>query len=314
MSSGNQGYVRQGAGLARRDWPALAWLYLVNLVLAALASAGLAAQFGSVLNTSLNAQRLAHGFDVTVFLELLLRPEVTPRVLVPVSVFAALVFGLVTVFLTAGIVQSFLSDEHLRTAGFFEACGKWFWRFFWLTLLDLIIFGIVLGVLNAVREALLDWAGKSPDPKLYFYVGLAALLALWVVAVFLRLWFDLAQFSLVHGGGFWRALPAGLRLLRQGCLRLFGIYFAITLVGWVGLAAGVWVWVKLPPAAVVRAFLVGQAILILWLATRYWQRAAEALWFRAHAPAAAIVEPTPPALEPVAVAPPVPAAQPALPS
>ncbi len=305
MPNGRGGYVGRGTRLARRDWPAFAWLYLVNLLLALLAAAGLAPQVGAVLNTSLEAERLARGFDMAVLAGLLLRPEVSLRSLLPVSVLGALVFALVTLFLTAGIVQSFLSDVHLRAGSFFQACGTWLGRFTRLTLLTLLIFGIVMGVLGAVRGALLDAADKSPNPKLYFYAGLGTLLVLWLVAVLLRLWFDLAQFHLVHTGEskVRRALSAGFRLLWQGCARLFGIYLSITLVGWLGLAAGVWLWVKLPPAAVGRAFLLGQAILVLWLATRYWQRAAEALWFREHAPAPALAAPEPAPLPPPASAP-----------
>lgn len=295
MSSGGRGYVGRGAGLALRDWPCFLWLYLVNLILAFLASAGLNAQISGVLNPSLAADRLARGFDLSVFLELLLRPEVTPRALLPASVFFAVPFLLVTLFLTAGIVQSFLSDEHLRIGPFFQACGAWLWRFTRLSFLTLLILGIVLGVLNGLRGALLDAAGKSPNPRLYFYVGLAALLVMWLVAIKLRLWFDLAQFHLVHTGErkVRRAIPAGLRLMRRGFLRLYGTYLAIALLGWIGLAAGLWVWVKLPPASVGLAFLVGQAILMLWLGTRYWQRAAGALWFREHAPALPAPPPVP---------------------
>lgn len=292
MPNGRGSYVGGGARRGLRDWPAFLWLYLANLVLALLAAAGVTPQVGAVLNSSLEGERLARGFDLAVFGELLLRPEVSLRGLVPASVFAALVFALVTLFLTAGIVQSFLSEQHLRMGPFFQGCGEWFWRFFWLTLVNLVILGIVLGVLAIPRYFLVNWADKSPNERLSFYVGLGSLLVMWLAAGFLRLWFDLTQFSLVHAGKFWRAIPAGLRLLRQGFFRLFWIYFSITLVGWAGLAAGLWLWVKLPPAAVGHAFLLGQAILILWLATRYWQRAAEALWFRAHAPALPAPGPT----------------------
>ena len=309
MANGRGGYVARGGRLARRDWPAFLWLYLANLVLALLTAAGVAPQVGPVLNTSLEGERLVRGFDVAVLAELLLRPEVSLRGLMPVSVLAALVFAVVALFLTAGIVSSFLSDEHLRMGPFLQACGVWFWRFFWLTLVNLAILGIVMGVLAIPRYFLMNWADNSPNERLSFYAGLTSLLVMWLVAVFLRLWFDLTQFSMVQAGGFWRAIPAGFRLLRQGCARLFGIYLSITLVGWLGLAAGVWLWVKLPHAAVGRAFLLGQAILILWLATRYWQRAAEALWFRAHAPA-----PAAPAPEPAPLPPPAPAPVPPLPA
>lgn len=308
MASGGKGYVGRGAGLARRDWPCFVWLYLANLLIALFATEDFTVQVARVLNPSLEAQRLAHGFDVSTFLDLLLRPDVSPRALVPGSVLFAVLFALVTLFLTPGIVQSFLSDEHLRMGEFFQACGKWYWRFFWFTVLTLPIFGISLGVLSAIRDALLTWAGKSPDPKLYFYVGLVTLLGIWLVAVVLRLWFDLAQFSMVHSGKFWRSIATGLRLLCQGFFRLFWIYFSITLVGWLGLAAGVWLWIKLPPERVGLAFLLGQAILVLWLFTRYWQRAAEALWFRAHAPAVEAPVPPPVQIEPAALTAPAPPA------
>jgi hypothetical protein len=71
-----------------------------------------------------------------------------------------------------------------------------------------------------------------------------------------------------------KSIATAYRGMKHHRLRLLASYVSIALWAGAVLAAGIWFWIKLVPAAsVLGAFLVGQAILLIVLAARFWQRA-----------------------------------------
>ena len=65
-----------GVGLLFRRQYLLWWVFAVNFVLAALATLPAAASMAGVMGPSLYLNRLVTGFDVSVLIELLMRPQV----------------------------------------------------------------------------------------------------------------------------------------------------------------------------------------------------------------------------------------------
>jgi len=95
-----------------------------------------------------------------------------------------------------------------------------------------------------------------------------------------------------------RTLWRALKLTAANFGSLFWLYLRISLVAWAGLVLAGWVWVKFVPAeSVGLSFLLGQAVVLLWLATRLWQRASETLWYQRRFP------PAPPASAPAGAPP-----------
>jgi hypothetical protein len=136
------------------------------------------------------------------------------------------------------------------------------------------------------------------------------MLVLMAVALFVRMWFDLAQTHLVRDNER-RVLWVLLRCLglafRSG--KLFAEYIGIGLFAIVTFGVGVGVWVYLPHSATVASFLVLEFVTIAQIASRLWLKAASARWV-ALLPS----EPTPlPAYETPALASEVTDVQPPLP-
>lgn len=299
------GYLRQGATLAGKRKRYLGWLYAANLGLAAIAAAAAARQAGAVLGHSLAADRLLHGFDVATLLAVLMNPGVSTSALSQVSMAMAGLYFLAVLFLTPGIVYSFVHGEPPSTAGLFRRSGEYVWAFVRLTLWTALIALPVLGGLNAGRRLLLKAVdARTGDERIALAVSLATLAVIVVVAYFLRLWFDLAEFHLVRrpDRATRKTLRPAWRALRRAPWRLFGIHLACALAGGVVFALGAWAWWHLPSASVGLAFLVGQGMTLALVAARYWQRASEAAWFTVNVSEEA----------PVAVAVPVPEAAPLL--
>jgi hypothetical protein len=82
--------------------------------------------------------------------------------------------------------------------------------------------------------------------------------------------------------------------------RLLGSYFVTTLVAAIILVGGIWLWISLVPSeSIVRAFLLGQFILLLLLLPRFWQRGvAVSYWKQYMMVPVAVVPPVIEAVEP----------------
>jgi hypothetical protein len=292
MSQGEPGAVMAGARLVWRRQRVLGLVYSVNLLLALPAALRTNRSLGGVLNNSLASERLAKGFDLTAFLELLAQPEVSPAQLVMGSVVSSFLFFVFFLFATGGVLEVYRRDQSLGAAEFFAACGGFFWRFVRLLLflvVALVPAGILAGLVTRVSGRL---ASDAPREMLGFGVEMGGFLLLWVLLVAIRLWFDMAQVRAVAEGerAMRRTLWRALKLTGRNFGSLFWLYLRISLVAWAGLALAAWVWVKFVPAGSVGlTFLLGQAVVLLWLATRLWQRASETLWYQRRFPPPASV-------------------------
>ncbi len=287
-----------GAGIVRRRQRVLWWVYVINLFLAFAATSALVGRVGSVLDYTLVANRLVHGFDVSMFAALVADPSAPLGTAVHGSIISSLVFFIFMLFLVGGILEVYRRDQTLTTGEFFEACGRFLWRFVRL----LIFFLIVLIPIVILERLVVRWSDKlalnAVAPKLGFWVEVAGLLVVLFLLMAARLWFDMAQV---------RAVAENERVMRRTLLQtfrltftnfgsLFWIYLCPSLVSWIGLALAFRIWEKLvQPEWTGASFLLGQAVVLIWIATRLWQRASETVWYqRRHAtPAPASPEAAP---------------------
>ena len=67
--------ISAGADIAGRNKRYVIWFYILNLVFAHFGAAAFSDQAHGILDHSLYADKLLHGFNVAVFTELLARPE-----------------------------------------------------------------------------------------------------------------------------------------------------------------------------------------------------------------------------------------------
>jgi hypothetical protein len=271
-----QGLLRSGWSMVGRNKRYLVWFYLLNLTLAEYGSSAFRNQAHGILDHSLHADRLLHGFDIGVFTDMLARPEFGPTMAstMPAIYFAVLFFVATALFLP-GVLQGYASTYRLPREDFFRACGRNLWRFIRLMIVAGIGMGIVAGALFGIRSTLLKAAGESTNELLPFYVSMASLLVIFLVMSGIRIWFDLAQTDVVLSDqrAVRKSIRAGFRYMRRDLGRLLASYVVTTIVAAIVLVAGLWVWMKfVPPASVIGAFFVSQLTLLLLLIPRFWQR------------------------------------------
>ncbi len=297
------GILSEGARRVWRHQRVLWWFFVVNLVLAGLGTLPLASRVGQVANHSLASERLYRGFDVPTFLALANNPDVGLSANMAGSMLFALFFFFFALFLTGGILETYRANRKLTTGEFFQACGAFFWR--WVRLLIFML--IVLTPITILAWGIDKWSGilsnEAPQEKLGFWVELGGLLFVTLVMMAVRLWFDMAQVRAVaedERSMRWTFVRA-FRLTFSNFGLLFWIYFRTSLLAWLGLALGLWLWLRIPAPRVGLSFLVFELVLLWWAGTRLWQRASETAWYQSRHAAPAVT------LAPIAIPQPAPA-------
>jgi len=275
------GILREGARRVWRYQRALWWLFIVNLLTALFSAIPVTSHVGPVTDQSLHSARLVNGFDVMTFLELAANPEVSYWSHVPSAVPFVIIYFVFALFVTGGILSAYSLDRKLSTGEFFQAAGAYFWR--WVRLL--IYFLIVMTPVVILASSIYKWSGTlahdAAREKVGFWVEVAGLLVVTLLAMAARLWFDVAQVVTVthKEPAMWRALGRARRITFGNFGSLFWIYLQISLTAWLALALALWIWAKMPGARAGLSFLMLEVTMLWWIGTRLWQRASETVWY-----------------------------------
>src|SRR4029077_511384 len=171
-----QGLLRSGLRMVGRNKRYIVWFYLLNLTLAEYGTSAFRSQAHEILDHSLQADRLVHGFSLGVFGEMFARPEFGPTKAsaMPAVFFAVLFFAATALFLP-GVLQGYASTYGLPREDFFRACGRNLWRFIRLMIVAAIVMVPVTVGLFAGRGWLIKKATESTNELLPFSVLMAGL-------------------------------------------------------------------------------------------------------------------------------------------
>jgi hypothetical protein len=283
----------RGAGLVWKWQRLVWWIFAVNLIFALFATHGMVERLSEALDHSSASRYFVHGFDVPQLGVLASQPDSPLTTDTSAPVHFSMVFMIFMLFLTGGILATYLRDERPRTGTFFEACGFHFWRFFRLLIYMLIVF-LPVGGLVMLASAMynrIDERSISPFPAVHFFEASAVVILFLFIVI--RIWFDMAQVIAVADDEkrMHKALRRAFGLLWHNFFSLLWLYFRVSIIAWVFIGLGLRVWMfGLKPESNVAAFLLSQLMIVIWIATRLWQRASESLWYRRHA-ASSVPEP-----------------------
>ena len=278
------------------------WFWLANLTLAEFGTAVFRSRLHAVLDHSLLADRLLHGFDLGVYSEMVTRPEwgsaagsATP------AMYFTLLFLLVTLICLPGILEAYATEGRTSREQFFRCCGRNLFRFVRLFLAYGIVAGVIGGVLFSGHVGLVHASQGSTYELLPVSASVVTLAVLFLALTLVRIWFDLAQVDVVvqDQRAVRKSIRGALRYMRRNLVWLWSGYVAIYVLGLAILSGGIWAWrVFVPATSVLEAFLIAQVTLILLLAMRFWQRAAAVAFYMREMASGAPVYParTDPAL------------------
>jgi hypothetical protein len=284
--SKNNGLLSSGWAMIGHNKRYIVWFYLLNVILGIFGTMAFVNQAATVLDHSLLADRLVHGFDLGVLVEMFARPEFGPTIAsrMPAMLFA-LLFLVSTALFLPGVLQGYASTYRLPREDFFRACGRNLWRFIRLMVVAGIVIGIASGALFGIRAPLLKKAAESTNELLPFYVSMLSLCVIFLVMTVVRIWFDLAQTDVVLSDqrAVRKSIGAGLRHTWRNLARLLASYVVITIVAAIVLLAGLFAWWRfVPPASLAGAFFVSQLTLLLLLIPRFWQRGVAVTYYVQH--------------------------------
>lgn len=274
--SENKGLLSSGFGMVGRNKRYILWFWLLNLILAQFGTAPFTASAHVVLDHSLAADRLVHGFDLPVMAELFSRPEFGQMAAMGAAgVCFAVVFFLATTLFLPGIFQGYASTYRLPREDFFRACGRNLWRYIRLLIVAGIVMLIATAALFGIHGVLERKAAESTNELLLPGVRLAGLAVIFLVMTCFRIWFDLAEADVVLSDqrAVRKSIRSALRYTLRSLARLLASYVVATIVAAVILVGGLYTWMKfVKPESVGGAFVVSQLTLLLLLIPRFWQR------------------------------------------
>ena len=269
----------------RRTWHyqrVLWFMFVISFVFGHFSAGPVTHKLDGVLDHSQQSQRLTGMFDYGTFSALASDPQVKLFEVANVSIAFSVVFFFVVLFLTGGILEAYRSGRKLTTREFFEACGAYFWRWVRLLIMMLIVMIPPLLLLGPVTDkpgSMLISAAQEKTGLGLIFGGFAVI---GLILMCIRLWFDMAQVRAVveEETGMWRNAGRAFKLTFGNFGSLFWMYLRISIVGWIVLALGLYLWAKMPPARSQLTFLVLELVVLCGFGTRLWQRACEMVWYQ----------------------------------
>lgn len=315
MAEEQKGAFAAGFGLLWRRQSVLWWVFVVNVVCGVVGILPAVVNLSQALHGRLAADKLVKTFDIGMYYELVRLPDVDVSRYNPGLFVSAFLFFLFMLFVTGGILETYRQDRRLYAGDFFAASGGFFWRFVRLLLLSIIPF-VIVGAIHSGLDKLADHIGdRAIADQVGIFLSFAALVIFLLLALWVRLWFDMAQVRAVvqNERRMWRNTWRSWRITWHDLGSLFWIYLRIAVLSWIVVAICLLLWSKVPSTAVPLTFLLLELIIFTQLASRLWQLASATTWYQRHAelvPADRVDYTTPhpeEVLEPEPSAPPPPA-------
>lgn len=292
MADEQKGVLAAGFGLLWRRQGVLWWVFVVNLVCGGLGAVPAMVALKRALGHSLAGQKLTRGFDLGMLDELTRLPYVNlMRNTVPMYIMVFL-FMLFMIFVSGGILETYREDRRLTAGEFFGASGAFFWRFVRLALLSIVPFVIVSMIYQGLSKAADTIGDRAIADQVGIFLGLAAFIIFLLLALWVRLWFDMAQVRAVamNQRGMWRNTWRSWRITWRGLRHLYGIYFGISLLAWIILAVGIVIWAHLGPTSMGLVLLTLECMVFTQLMARLWQLSSATTWYQRHPEPAPVVE------------------------
>jgi fumarate reductase subunit C len=282
MADERKGVVAAGFSLLWRRQGVLWWVFVVNFICGGLGAMPAIVTLNRALGHSMAGEKLTKGFDLSMLEELTRLPYINlMRQTVP-SYIMALFFLLFMLFVAGGILETYRQDKRLTAGEFFGSSGAFFWRFVRLALLSIVPFVIVAMVYQGLSKIADKVGDRAIADQVGIFLSLAAFIIFLLLALWVRLWFDIAQVRAVvlSERGMWRNTWRAWRLTWRNLRHLYRVYICVSVVALVVLILGLVVWAHLGPTNTLLSFLVLEVIIFAQLMTRLWQLSSAMTWYQ----------------------------------
>jgi len=214
-----------------RTWAMTTFIYVVNLILAVMVSIPFLGTLKQKAAFSMSVQDLLAGYDHTVIEELFNETMVQIGQYVREGFWIALLFFIVSIFLTGGILHIFSDKSYPFTfERFFSGSLKFFPRFLKLSLYMLIIY-LLITVLIFLFIFLISAGSISSggSEKTVFFIVLPGLVFWLLLMIFFLIIADYARFSIVRNesGKVFVTLFRSLKFVSRKFPFTYGLYLML---------------------------------------------------------------------------------------
>ncbi len=176
-------------------------MYILVFILAILVASPLQSYLTSKIGHSLMVEDLVKGFDYTVYTDFMNAYGDGISPILNQSVFIIILFLLLLIFLTGGIISTLLSyPKRYQKALFWGKSATYFWRFLRLSFYFIILHGIILFSFSLIYLTLtkgFDIAKLETD-EIVFDALVYVPLGYALVSSFFFMWHDYAKIFLVE--------------------------------------------------------------------------------------------------------------------
>jgi hypothetical protein len=216
------------------------WFYGVTTIWAVAIAAPAIGVLLSSLGESAWAGQMAGNFDLQWIAEVVAQHGELP--FLPLAVTAAAVLAISAIahlFLSGGAIQLFCAHAEFTLGGFFEGCGRHFWRFVRLALVSALFYAVVWGVNGALGRVGDKIWGEGSEATPLVYWGWARFALLLALAGLTGLIFDYARIKLVAADSRQtiRAAIGAVRFVFGNFRKTAGLYAVVWAIALVLLAA-----------------------------------------------------------------------------
>jgi hypothetical protein len=272
-------------------------LWLVNVVSSSVIYFLFSGYLSDVIGKRLVAANFLKGFDYETFFELIIHEGEAWHWIFYVAFILAFLYYWVSLFLHGGIltvlknrgITGEMESRNIKFApAFFQGAGKYFGRFFRLTIYSLLVwlaFGVLYFVLCKILKPL--EAGGTNEPAIFylFWVRIAILLFLYFL---IRMICDYARIRIVaeDSKAVFGSLFQAIRFVFRNFFKTLILYYLVLITG-AAIFGIYWIIQKMVPTQtllpILFAFLIGQ----IFILSRGWLKIAlqaAQLHFYTHRP------------------------------
>ena len=206
---------------ATKQWKSILLIYGVQLVLGSIVAVIAYRQFNGAIGSSLELDRLANGFDRSIFSDMINKfPMIIEHIQ---SRFASMVvlFLMLSIFLHAGLLSN-IRNGYYSIFKYFQNANIYFFKFLKVVLISLILKIVVLAIIWVPFFMLIGdplETFHSEKTLIFTVIGLIILSALCLIGIWL--WSVLSRYHIVDENRLLVSMKAGWRLLISNFARYY---------------------------------------------------------------------------------------------
>ena len=215
---------------ATKQWKSILLIYIVQLLLGIIVAMTAYRQFNSAIGCSLELDRLANGFDRSIFSDMI---NDVPTIIGQIQSrfgLVVLLFLFLSVFLHAGLLGNIRNDNN-SVSTFFRNAKRYYFRFLGVALVSLLKMIFILAI---IWVPFFKWLGNpletfhSEKTFILSVVGLIILSVLFIIIIWL--WSVLVRYQVIDDNGFILSMKSGWLILKTNFIRYYVIGIALILL------------------------------------------------------------------------------------